>query len=49
MLLQKKQVSKVVRERENLAICNAAIAASGLMLKVHAVFQDERNLYLLTE
>lgn len=49
VVLQKKQVSKVVRERENLAICNAAIAASGSMLKVHAVFQDERNLYLLTE
>ena len=47
LIVQKKHVTKIVRERENLALCNAG--ANSTVVQVHATFQDERNLYLLTE
>ena len=49
MVVQKKHVTKVVRERENLALCASSPAASKGIVGFHAAFQDERNLYLAME
>jgi len=49
MVVQKKHVTKVVRERENLALCSCDPAAAKWTVALHAAFQDERNLYLMMD
>eukprot|EP01051_Picozoa_sp_SAG22_P010083 SAG22_NODE_885_length_6667_cov_2.429507_3_plen_650_part_00 len=49
MIVQKKHVTKVISERENLVLCSCDPAASKWTVPLHAAFQDERNLYLMMD